>query len=514
MRKISMKTNPSLPVLLIILDGFGIRSDPGANAILAAKMPNWDRYVEKYAFGVIDASGASVGLPDGQFGNSEVGHLNIGAGRVVLQDITRIDADIMNHKFFHNPVLINAINKTASGNLHIMGLLSDGGVHSHIQHILALLQLANTGVNLKNIWLHLFLDGRDTPPQSAAKYIEQLNQLMVNMPKVKVATVSGRYYAMDRDKRYDRLQLAYDAIVLAKSNFIASDPLSALKQSYARSENDEFVKPYVMDGYRGFADGDSCIFANFRADRAVQLTDAIINTNHQLSQAPVKLSAFVTMTKYSDQFDAAVAYQPIVIHNTLGEYIANLGLHQLRIAETEKYPHVTYFFNGGGNIPNKNEDRVIVASPRDVATYDQKPEMSLPEVSAKLEAAILARKYDFIITNFANCDMVGHSGILSAAIKAAEAIDVALRQVVAAMQKIGGEVLVIADHGNCEEMFDYASDQPHTQHTKNLVPCLYIGRNAKIKPGGTLQDVAPTLLAMAGLDKPLEMTGHSLIDFL
>lgn len=510
----SMKTNTSLPVLLIILDGFGMRSDPDANAILAAKMPNWDSYVEKYALGVIDASGESVGLPNGQFGNSEVGHLNIGAGRVVLQDITRIDVDILNHKFFHNQVLINAINKTASGNMHIMGLLSDGGVHSHIQHILALIQLANTGVNLKNIWLHLFLDGRDTPPQSATKYIDQLNQLITHMPKVKVATISGRYYAMDRDKRYDRLQLAYDAIVLAKSSFTAPDPLSALKQSYARLENDEFVKPYVIDGYTGFSDGDSCIFANFRADRAIQLTDALINMNNNLSQQPVKLSDFVTMTKYSDQLNVDVAYQPIAIHNTLGEYIANLGLHQLRIAETEKYPHVTYFFNGGNNIPNKNEDRIIVASPRDVATYDQKPEMSLPEVSAKLEAAILAGKYEFIITNFANCDMVGHSGILSAAVKAAEAIDVALKRVVSAMQKVGGEVLIVADHGNCEEMFDYVSNQPHTQHTTNLVPCLYIGRNAKIKPGGTLQDVAPTLLAMAGLAKPIEMTGHSLIDFV
>ncbi len=510
-----MHLHVSKKVLLIILDGFGLRENKDYNAIANAVMPNWDYYTKKYAFGAIDASATAVGLPPLQFGNSEVGHLNIGAGRIVQQDITRIDEAIANGSFYTNSVFINALKKTTTGNIHILGLLSDGGVHSHINHILALIKLASDDINIKKVWLHIFLDGRDTPPQSATKYIEELQDYIMQFSKVQIATVSGRYYAMDRDKRYDRLQLAYSAIVLGKSTYTAQGILLALTDEYNAQINDEFVRPYVIDGYRGFNNGDSIIFANFRSDRAIQLTDAIISKEFDhFERSPIQLANFVTMTNYDNRFNVAVAFPPNTINNTLGEYIAKLGLHQLRIAETEIYPHITFFFNGGRKEPYQNEERILIDSPRDVATYDLKPQMSLPEVSNKLVDAINSNKYDFIITNFANGDMVGHSGNLAAAIKAVEAVDEALGKVVKAMQDNGGEVLVIADHGNCEEMFDYEAKQPHTQHTTNFVPCLYIGKPAKIIAGGALKDVAPTLLAMSGLEKPQEMTGHSLIEFI
>jgi len=502
-------------VLLIILDGFGLRQEQDFNAVAIASTPNWDNYTQHYAFGAIDASSEAVGLPKNQFGNSEVGHLNIGAGRIVEQDITRIDIAIANDEFFKNRVLLDALNNTVSGNVHILGLLSDGGVHSHIAHIFALIELANQQPNIQNIWLHLFLDGRDTPPQSAGKYLAALNLQLHKFTKAKIATLSGRYYAMDRDKRYDRLKLAYAAIVMADSmlGWHGENVLEILKAAYARGENDEFIQPHVIGNYPGFNAGDSVIFANFRSDRAIQLTDAILNVNEHLPWHAVQLSAFVTMTCYDPKLGTKVAFPSAPLHNTLGEYVASLGYTQLRIAETEKYPHVTYFFNGGKKEPNLNEDQILVASPRDVATYDLKPEMSLPEVTAKLVDAIYQNKYDFIITNFANADMVGHSGNLAATVKAVEAIDLALGQVVMAMLNMDGEVLVIADHGNCEEMYDYVAHQPHTQHTTNLVPCLYIGRPAKIRAHGALKDVAPTLLAMSGLAKPKEMTGINLIEF-
>jgi 2,3-bisphosphoglycerate-independent phosphoglycerate mutase len=507
-----MDTRVERKVLLVILDGFGLRDEKDNNAVAGAVMPNWDKLTKKYAFGAIDASSEAVGLPGGQFGNSEVGHLNIGAGRVVQQDITKIDSAIANGSFYTNPVFVDGLNTTSSGVLHVLGLLSDGGVHSHIEHIFALIRLAEQNPQIKHVWVHAFLDGRDTPPKSAAKYLEQLQNVLNNSSKTKVATLIGRYYAMDRDKRYERVKLAYDAIMSGMSEFHGNNMQVVLQEEYKSGHNDEFVRPYVMFGYSGVNDGDSIIFANFRSDRAIQLTDAIITHKfEQFTRPDIKLSNFISMTSYDSKFAIKIAYPPNFIKNTLGEYIAGLGLHQLRIAETEKYPHVTFFFNGGRKEPYTNEDRILVDSPRDVATYDLKPEMSLPEVTDKLVAAIKSQKYDFIITNFANGDMVGHSGILSAAIKAVEALDKALGAVVDAMQSIGGEVLVIADHGNCEEMFDYVSNQPHTQHTTNLVPCLYIGRNAVIKPKGALKDVAPTLLFMSGLKQPLEMTGHNLI---
>lgn len=501
-------------VLLIILDGFGIREEKNYNAIANARTPNWDNYIKKYAFGLIDASGSAVGLPNGQFGNSEVGHLNIGAGRLVQQDITRIDFAIENGNFFNNEVFLKAINSSKSGNVHIMGLLSDGGVHAHIMHIIALIKLANAQENVKNIWLHVFLDGRDTPPKSAIKYLQQLQVELTNYTKAKIATLCGRYYSMDRDKRYDRIKLAYDAIVFAKSELKGNNAIEIVEDSYLNGISDEFIKPYVIGNYTGFKNDDCVIFANFRADRAIQLSEAITNNDFKAFEvAKLQLASFVTMTCYDEKLKAKVAFFPNKINNTLGEYIAHLGLKQLRISETEKYPHITYFFNGGRKEPYPNEDRILINSPRDVATYDLKPEMSLPSVTEKLVEAINQNKYDLIVTNFANADMVGHSGNFAAAIKAVNAIDIALGKCVEAMLNNGGEVLIIADHGNCEDMFNYEANQIHTQHTTNLVPCLYIGRKANIKPHGTLKDVAPTILAMLGLASPAEMTGTNLINF-
>lgn len=507
-------------VLLIILDGFGIRNDKDFNAVLTAKTPNWNYYTTKYAFGTLDASGKAVGLPEGQFGNSEVGHLNIGAGRLIKQDIARINDAIVSGEFFKNPVLLGAINLLNTNNIHVLGLLSDGGVHSHIDHIIALIKFLDqyNKINVKNIYLHMFLDGRDTPPKSALIYLEKLEKIISKCSKVKIATISGRYYAMDRDRRYERIKLAFDAIVSGNFAEIKDQSKSAtdvVNNAYLHNEVDEFIKPCVIGDYSGFVDGDTVFFTNFRADRAIQLTDAIISEDFEYFSRPkIKLTNFLTMTQYDEKFRAKVLFEPIAIKNTLGEYISNLGYLQLRIAETEKYPHITYFFNGGQKEPYLNEDRILVNSPREVATYDLKPEMSLPEVTEKLVVAIRQNKYELIVTNFANGDMVGHSGNFNATIKAVEAIDVALGICIKTMLEIGGEVLVIADHGNCEQMFDFKSNQVHTQHTNNLVPCLYVGRSATIKPNGCLYDVAPTVLAIAGLEKPEEMTGNNIVSLL
>lgn len=509
-----MREKMAKKVLLIILDGFGLRSENQYNAVNQANKPHWDYYTQKYAFGAIDASSFAVGLPNGQFGNSEVGHLNIGAGRLVLQDISRIDTAIENKSFFANDAFKFAFSNNQSGNIHIMGLLSDGGVHAQLNHILALIDLASSANNIAHIWIHVFLDGRDTPPQSALGYLEQLNKHIAHIPKAKIATCCGRYYAMDRDKRYDRIKLAYDAIMSARSDNLITNIIDAVKHAYKANVSDEFILPMVMEGYHGVNNGDSMIFANFRSDRAILLTDAIINPEfNAFATKSVKLGAFVTMTSYNAKSSAVAAFPPMTIHNTLGEYFSTLGLKQLRIAETEKYPHVTYFFNGGKKEASSGEDWILVNSPRDVATYDEKPEMSLPEVTKKLVAAIESEKYDLIVTNFANGDMVGHTGNFKAAVKAVEAIDLALGKVIPAMLEHGGEVLVIADHGNCETMYDELNHQVHTQHTTNLVPCLYVGRKARIISGGALKDVAPTLLMMSSIPKPPEMEGHNLIEF-
>ena len=501
-------------VLLIILDGFGVRADQDFNSVSHAKKPYLDKLMHEYASGTIYASEEYVGLPKGQFGNSEVGHLNLGAGRIIRQDITKIDHAIATEEFFTNQAFIDACTNTPTGDVHIMGLLSDGGVHSHQEHIFALISLASKIANVRKIWIHAFLDGRDTPPQSCLTYLNELEKHIYKFPKAKIATVSGRYYAMDRDRRWDRVQLAYDAIVNAKSNLQVETPKLAVEVSYAAKINDEFIKPSCFNQYAGLRDGDSVIFANFRADRAIELTQAFIDKDFSgFERRFVKLTTFVSMTRYSIDLPTTVAYPPHKIENTLGEYISSLGLKQLRIAETEKYPHITYFFNGGEQKPYTNEERIVIDSPRDVATYDLKPEMSLPLVVDKLVEAIKLQQYNLIITNFANGDMVGHTGSFDASIKAVEALDTALSIVVEQMLASGGEVLIVADHGNCEEMYDYTSNQPHTQHTTNVVPCIYVGRKASIVGGGALQDVAPTLLSMMGVAKPSEMTGNSLINF-
>lgn len=502
-------------VLLIILDGFGLRTNCDFNAVANAKKPNLDYYMANYAYGEINASEEFVGLPKGQFGNSEVGHLNLGAGRVVRQDISKIDHDISIGEFQKNSVFLKAFTDSPTGDVHIMGLLSDGGVHSHQNHIFELIKLANQEPTVRKIWIHAFLDGRDTPPQSALKYIADLEDVIYNNPKAKIATVEGRYYAMDRDKRWDRVELAYNAIALALGDSSSSCPKDAIEASYANGINDEFFKPCIFNNYAGIRAGDSIIFANFRSDRAIQLTQVLTDVKFDgFKREFITLANTVTMTKYNDKINTLVAYPPVKIENTLGKYLETLGLKQLRIAETEKYPHVTYFFNGGEQQAFMGEDRILVDSPRDVATYDLKPEMSLPLVSEKIVEAISSAKYDVIITNFANGDMVGHSGNLDASIKAVEALDKYVGVIVDAMQSSGGEVLIVADHGNCEEMFDYNSNQPHTQHTINLVPCIYIGRsNCSVRTGGSLQDVAPTLLTMMNVAIPDEMTGRSLVIF-
>jgi len=502
-------------VMLIILDGFGLRREKDYNAVTNANTPYLDYLVANYPHDMINASGKEVGLPVGQFGNSEVGHLNIGAGRVVRQDISKIDYEIETRAFYTNKIFTDRLAKLDGNNLHIFGLLSDGGVHAHINHIIALVDLASNYQQIKKVWLHMFLDGRDTPPQSAIHFVEKLHKYLQQYPQIQIATICGRYYAMDRDKRYDRVELAYNAITQATGHFVANnDWVEAITNSYQSGVNDEFIKPLVSAEYSGVKDHDGIIFANFRSDRAIELTDVFVNSHFSgFVRNKIDLSFFITMTAYSSALEnVVVAYPKENIRKTLGECVSAAKLHQLRIAETEKYPHITYFFNGGRENPFEGEERILVDSPRDVATYDLKPEMSLPMVSEKLVEAINSDKYELIITNFANGDMVGHSGSYNASIKAVEAIDIALSKVVPAMLEHGGEVIVIADHGNCEQMYDYISKQPHTQHTTNLVPFIYVGESINhVKTGGCLADVAPTILALMGLDIPVEMTGTNLL---
>lgn len=505
------------PVLLLILDGFGYREEADSNAVLAARKPNWDALWRDYPHTLINASEKSVGLPSGQMGNSEVGHLNIGAGRVVYQDLSRVDVAIEDGSFFSNPALGGAVAQAKQHNsaLHIMGLLSPGGVHSHEQHILAMLELA-ARAGLNKVYLHAFLDGRDTPPKSAAQSLQLLQNKCSALGVGQIASIVGRFYAMDRDNRWERVQPAYDLLTQGHAEFTASDALNGLEQAYARGESDEFVKAtaIVAAGAQPvkMQDGDAIVFMNFRADRAREITRALTETTFSgfaRSHFP-KLSSFVTLSNYGEEFPLPCAYSPDAIHNGFGEYIANLGLKQLRIAETEKYAHVTYFFNGGNEQPYPGEDRIMVPSPK-VATYDLQPEMNAFEVTDKLEAAILSRQYQAIICNYANCDMVGHSGNMAAAVQAIEALDICIGRVVKAMQSIGGEVIITADHGNAEQMMDHVTHQAHTAHTMNPVPFLYVGRKAKLATEGALRDLAPSMLALMGLPQPAEMTGHSLI---
>jgi 2,3-bisphosphoglycerate-independent phosphoglycerate mutase len=502
------------PVLLLILDGWGHREDSAHNAIAEADLPNWRRLLVDYPHTLVETHGQYVGLPDGQMGNSEVGHMNIGSGRVVYQDLTRIDAAIADGSFFANSALVGACDaaKRAAGTLNVFGLVSPGGVHSHEDHILAMLDLAaRRGV--PRIAVHAFLDGRDTPPRSARAALEKLAAKCASIPGAFVASISGRYFAMDRDKRWDRVKLAYDAIANGESPFHVDSAIAALDRAYERGENDEFVKPTVVgDGFR-IADGDAVVFMNFRADRARELSHAFVDTDFSgfARERAIRLSAFVTLTDYEKGLAVtAIAYPAQSMQNSLGEYLSALGLAQLRIAETEKYAHVTFFFSGGREAPYAGEERILVPSPH-VATYDLKPEMSCPEVTDKLVEAIASKKFDFIVCNLANADMVGHTGIESAAIKAAQAIDAALGRVLPAILAVGGEMLISADHGNLEQMLD-ANGVPHTQHTVGPVPLVYVGRKAKLQHGA-LRDLAPTVLALMDLPQPAEMTGRNLVEF-
>ncbi|KPK14411.1 MAG: phosphoglyceromutase [Betaproteobacteria bacterium SG8_41] len=504
------------PVLLIILDGFGHREECENNAICQARKPRWDALMARYPHTTIDASEKWVGLPKDQMGNSEVGHMNIGAGRVVYQDYTRIEHAIETGEFARNEVLVKALETArAPGQaLHILGLLSPGGVHSHEAQIHALLEMA-VRAGVSDVRVHAFLDGRDTPPKSAEASLLALQGKCDELRGGRIASICGRYYAMDRDQRWERVSQAYDLITQGKAAFRGATAVEALHAAYARGETDEFVKASVVGAPAPMRDGDAVVFMNFRADRARQLTRALTEPafdGFPRERVP-KPGYYCTLTRYGDDFaQIPAAFPPQSVSNGFGEYLSQRGLKQLRIAETEKYAHVTYFFNGGVETPYAGEDRILVPSPR-VATYDLKPEMSAYEVTDKLVEAIKTRQYDAIVCNFANGDMVGHTGNLAAATRAIEVLDECIGRVVAAMQEIGGEVLITADHGNAETMLDTTTRQAHTAHTLNVVPLLYIGRKAGIASGGALEDVAPTLLAMMGLPQPPEMTGKPLLAF-
>ncbi|MBA2654308.1 MAG: 2,3-bisphosphoglycerate-independent phosphoglycerate mutase [Gammaproteobacteria bacterium] len=506
------------PIVLIILDGWGYREDPQYNAIYAANTPNWDSYWSRYPHTLISGSGSDVGLPAGQMGNSEVGHLHMGAGRLVPQDLMRVDLAIENGQFFENEVIVKALSrlKKSQAKLHILGLLSPGGVHSHERHLLAMVQLAAEH-KLPHVYVHGILDGRDTPPRSALSSIAKLEKQFKELNTGHFASIIGRYYAMDRDQRWDRVEKAYNLYTLGEAPFQAVSAAEALELAYERNESDEFVKGTSIhaDGTPPitFDKDDVVIFMNFRADRARQLTRALTSpsfSSFERKKIPA-LGGLVTLTRYASDIEVAVAFPPIHVTNSFGEYIAQKGLSQLRIAETEKYAHVTFFFNGGREAPFIGEDRILVPSPK-VATYDLKPEMSARELTAQLVADIKLQSHDVIICNFANPDMVGHSGDMTATIKAVEVIDECLGKIVAALEEVGGEVIITSDHGNAELMYDVTTTQLHTAHTENLVPFLYIGREAEvIRPEGSLIDIAPTLLYLLNLPQPSEMHGNILL---
>lgn len=514
------QNNALTPVCLLILDGFGYREEIADNAIAQARKPNLDALWASQPHTLINASEHYVGLPDGQMGNSEVGHLNIGAGRVVFQDFERINNSIASGEFFEHVELKSALLHLKANNkaLHIFGLLSDGGVHSHQDHIHAMIEMA-AKVGLKKIYIHAFLDGRDTPPVSAAPYIAKLEEKIKSIGAGKIVSISGRFYSMDRDKRWPRVEAAYALITEGLGEYTYPTAIEGLEAAYARGETDEFVKTTAIhkadEAPVHLEDGDLVVHMNFRSDRARQLTNAILSDSFEgFHRRHVRmLSGYFTLTMHDKkELKATPIFAPFTVKNTLGEYLASNGLTQLRIAETEKYPHVTFFFNGGEETVFAGEDRILVPSPQ-VATYDLQPEMSAYEVTDKLEEAILSKKYNTIICNYANGDMVGHTGNLQAAIKAIETLDACIGRVVKAMQSIGGEVIITADHGNAEMMLDSQNDQPHTQHTTNLVPLIYVGRKATLREGGALSDLAPTLLHMMGMPQPAEMTGKTLVQF-
>ncbi|MDF2183060.1 2,3-bisphosphoglycerate-independent phosphoglycerate mutase [Neptuniibacter sp. CAU 1671] len=510
------------PKALIILDGYGVEQTE-SSAIAAAYTPVWDSLLSSYPNARIKTSGLAVGLPEGQMGNSEVGHMNIGAGRIVYQNFTRISKAITDGDFFSNPALVKVMDQAIATNkaVHIMGLLSPGGVHSHEEHIFSLMKMAAQR-GAKQVYLHAILDGRDMPPRSAEPSLQAAQAVCDELGVAQLATVCGRYFAMDRDKRWDRIEKAFNAMALGEAACQAQSGLDALSAAYERNENDEFVAPTVLVSADGqpvatINDGDAMICANFRPDRAREITYAFTEgetfTGFERRKRP-QLCGYVMLTQYAADIQADCAYPPQAIHNDLGEYLSGLGKTQLRISETEKYAHVTFFFNGGQEEVYPGEERILVPSP-DVATYDLKPEMSAPEVTAKLVEAIKSGKFDLIVCNFANGDMVGHTGKFDAAVKACEVIDESLAQVLAAMAEVGGETLITADHGNVELMVNPKTGQPHTAHTNWPVALIYAGpRQDSIQlADGALCDLAPTLLALMDLPPPDEMTGQSLVQF-
>ncbi|GAA0352603.1 2,3-bisphosphoglycerate-independent phosphoglycerate mutase [Caldalkalibacillus horti] len=505
------------PVALIILDGFGLRDEMQGNAVSHARKPNYDRYWENYPHTTLTASGEAVGLPGGQMGNSEVGHLNIGSGRIVYQDLTRVNKEISEGAFFDNEVMIEAMRyaKREGKKLHLYGLLSDGGVHSHINHLFALLRLAKTE-QLTEVYIHAFLDGRDVAPDSAQSYIELLLAKMKELGVGKLATVQGRYYSMDRDKRWDRVEKAYRAMVYGEGPKY-TDPIQAITESYEQSVFDEFVIPTVMVDEHGepvaqIESGDAVIFYNFRPDRAIQISNVFTNEDFRgfdRGESTPKNLHYVCLTHFSETVQGFVAYKPVNLDNTLGEVLTQNGLKQLRIAETEKYPHVTFFFSGGREAPFEGEERVLIASPK-VATYDLQPEMSAYEVTDRLLQELDRDHHDVIILNFANPDMVGHSGMLEPTVKAIEAVDTCLGKIVDKILAKDGVALITADHGNADMVLDPAN-RPVTSHTTNPVPFIVTKNGAELREGGILADISPTILDLLGVQQPVEMTGASMI---
>lgn len=507
------------PLMLMILDGFGLSEDNKGNAVSNADIPNWNSLWDSFPHTSLIASGKRVGLPDGQMGNSEVGHLNLGAGRVVYQELTRISKSIADGDFYTNKPLLELFKKTRENNssLHLMGLLSDGGVHSHLDHLFALIKMAKEN-GIENIYIHAFLDGRDVPPRSGAEYLENVMATCNQLGAGKVATVMGRYYAMDRDNRWERTEKAYNAMVLGEGK-VTHNSVAEVRDSYENDITDEFVEPIVVAGNEDKPQGlinqnDGVILFNFRADRARQITRSFVDKNLESFSRKKEITVnYCCLTQYDATIEAPVAYEPQVITNTLGEVLSKAGKAQLRIAETEKYAHVTFFFNGGVEEASPGEERILIPSPK-VATYDLKPEMSAPDVTEKVIVELEKGIYDVVVLNFANPDMVGHTGDYSAAVKAVETVDFCMGKVVDKVKELGGEVIITADHGNAEQMLEH-EDKPHTAHTNNTVPLILVSdryRNSRLKESYSLEDVAPTLLFMLNIEKPVEMTGNNLIE--
>ncbi|WP_293759908.1 2,3-bisphosphoglycerate-independent phosphoglycerate mutase [uncultured Paraglaciecola sp.] len=498
---------------LIILDGWGHREEQDNNAIAHANTPILDGLCGTHANTLISGSGLDVGLPPGQMGNSEVGHVNLGAGRVVYQDFTRVTKAIEDCDFFENPVLIENLDVAIQADkaVHVMGLLSAGGVHSHEEHIFAFLRMAAKR-GAKKLYLHAFLDGRDTPPRSAKGPLQSADAVFADLGLGKIATVIGRYYAMDRDNRWDRVMSAYNLLAHGKSNEVASNAIDALEASYKRDENDEFMQATVIGEAVPLEDGDAVFFMNFRADRAREISRPFVekNFNEFNKGKHIELGAFVTLTQYAESIDAPAAYPPVPLVNVMGDWLAQHNKTQLRISETEKYAHVTFFYSGGREDLYVGEERILIPSPK-VATYDLQPEMNSAELTDKLVAAIDSGKFDVIVCNYPNGDMVGHTGNFDAAVKACEAVDSCVGRVVEAIKRNGGDCLITADHGNAEKMQDEKTGQAHTAHTSELVPFIHVGKNSTARTGGTLSDVAPTMLYLMGMEQPKEMTGTTIV---